>query len=120
MYAGLRRGWGFLKDGHPDTNFKKGCDTILFLTNSNPSEGEFKNRPDALGDEVWRIATGRHVRFHTVGLHNHAFALLAGMAKDSGGLYVHAQQVGDPAEPQDLDFWPEKKKKFEAERKRRK
>jgi hypothetical protein len=42
------------------------------------------------------------------------------MARDSGGLYVHFQQEGDTAEPQDLEFWPAKKKAFEEARKARK
>ena len=120
MFEGLKVAWTFLKDGNPDTNFKKGVDTIVFCTNGQPSEGELKNKPDRVRDEVWRISNGRHIRVHTVGIHNHAFALLKAMAKDSGGLYVHAQEKGDPAEPQDLDFWPEKKKAFEAARKKRK
>ena len=74
MYEGLAAGWGFLKEGHPDTNFKKGCDTLVFCTNGQPSEGEFKNRKDALRDEVWRISNARHIRVHAVGLQNHAFA----------------------------------------------
>ena len=52
-----------------------------------------------------------------MGLHNHDFELLKNIAKDTGGLYVHAQQAGDAAEPQDLDFWPKKKAAFETARK---
>ncbi|MFQ5845386.1 MAG: HEAT repeat domain-containing protein, partial [Planctomycetota bacterium] len=117
MYEGLRRGWGFLKDGDAKANFRKGCDTILFVTDGRPTSGALKDRADRLRDEVWRAATPRRLRIHTVGLYNHAFELLKQIAKDTGGLYVHAQEVGDPAEPQDLDFWPEKKKAFEAARK---
>jgi hypothetical protein len=73
-----------------------------------------------LRDEVWLVATLRNVRFHTVGIHNHQFDLLQAMARDSGGLYVHVQQAGDTAEPQDLEFWPAKKKAFEEARKARK
>ena len=120
MYEGLKAGWGFLKAGHADTNFKKGVDTLIFCTSGQPSKGELANRADRLRDEVWRVSNGRHVRVHTVGLHNHAFELLKAIAKDSDGLYVHVQQKGDPAEPQDLDFWPEKKKAFEAARKKKK
>lgn len=120
MYEGLKAGWGFLKEGHADTNFKKGVDTLIFCTSGQPSKGELANRADRLRHEVWRVSNGRHVRVHTVGLHNHAFELLKAIAKDSDGLYVHVQQKGDPAEPQDLDFWPEKKKAFEAARRQRK
>jgi len=120
MFDGLAKGWGWLKGGEPTTNFRKGADTILFATCSQPARGTHKNREDRIIDECWRIAVTRGVRFHVVGIHNHAFGLLKAMAKDSGGLYVHVQEADDPAEPQDLDFWPEKKKKFEAERKQRK
>ncbi|MHC4956966.1 MAG: HEAT repeat domain-containing protein [Planctomycetota bacterium] len=120
LYEALSGAWGFLKGGDPNTNFKKGADTIVFVTCGSPTAGKLKNRADRLADECWKIAMTRGVRFHTVGLHNHAFALMTAVAKDSGGLYVHAQQAGDPAEPQDLDFWPEKKKAFEAARKKKK
>jgi hypothetical protein len=42
------------------------------------------------------------------------------MAKENDGLYVHAQQDGDTVEPQDLEFWPDKKAAFEAGRKKTK
>ncbi|MHC4670776.1 MAG: VWA domain-containing protein [Planctomycetota bacterium] len=119
MYEGLKRGWGFLKGGDAATNFKKGCDTIVFTTDGRPTYGALAKRPDRLRDEVWRVAAARHVRFHAIGLHNHQFDLLQAMAKESEGLYVHAQQHGDTAEPQDLDFWPAKKKAFEASRKKK-
>lgn len=119
MYEGLKAGWGFLKEGNPDYNFNKGCETILFVTDGQVKDGELRNKPDRLRDEVWRVAKTRRMRVHTVGLHNHGFALCAAMARDSGSLYVHAQEHGDGAEPQDLEFWPEKKKAFEAERKKR-
>jgi hypothetical protein len=74
-------------------------------------------RSARLRDEVWLVATLRNVRFHTVGLHNHDYELLKAMARDSGGLYVHFQQAGDTADPQDLDFWPKKRKALEEARK---
>jgi len=117
MYEGLAAGWGFVKGGDPEANFDKGADTILFVTDGRPTHGELANRPERLSDECWRIAVTRHVRFHTVGLHNHQFDLLQAMARDSDGLYVHFQQAGDTAEPQDLEFWPKKKKAFEEARK---
>ncbi|HEX5137509.1 MAG TPA: vWA domain-containing protein [Planctomycetota bacterium] len=116
MYEGLAAGWGFAKGGL-DGNFDKGADTIVFVTDGRPTDGELANRPERLRDEAWLIATLQNVRFETVGLHNHQFDLLQAMARDSDGLYVHAQQFGDEAEPQDLEFWPEKKKAFEAARK---
>lgn len=119
MYEGLRAGWGFLKEGDPATNFKKGCDTLVFTTDGRPTHGSLANQPDRVRDEVWRVALARNLHVHAVGLHNHQFDLLQAMAKDSGGLYVHAQQHGDTAEPQDLDFWPKKKKAFEATRKKK-
>lgn len=117
MYEGLKRGWGFLKDGDAALNFKRGCDTILFTTDGRVTAGKLKDRADRLRDEIWRVASLRRLRIHTVGLHNHDFELMKNIAKDTGGLYVHAQQAGDAAEPQDLDFWPEKKAAFEAARK---
>lgn len=120
MYEGLRAGWGFLKDGDPATNFKKGCDTVVFTTDGRPTHGALAKQPDRVRDEVWRIALARAVHVHTLGLHNHQFDLMQAIAKDSGGLYVHAQQYGDTAEPQDLGFWPKKKKAFEEARKRKK
>jgi hypothetical protein len=119
MYEGLAAGWGFVKGG-AEGNFEQGADTIIFLTDGRPTHGELANRPERLRDEVWLVATLRNVRFHTVGIHNHQFDLLQAMARDSGGLYVHVQQAGDTAEPQDLEFWPAKKKAFEEARKARK
>jgi len=120
LFDGLARGWGFLKEGDADTNFKKGCDTLVFVTDGRPTAGRLKKLPDRIRDEVWRVAASRQIHVHAVGLHNHQFDLLQAMAKDSGALYVHAQQHGDPAEPQDLDFWPKKKKAFEQARKKTK
>ncbi|MHC4133490.1 MAG: vWA domain-containing protein [Planctomycetota bacterium] len=119
MYEGLKAGWGFLKEGDPATNFKKGCDTLVFTTDGRPTHGKLAKRPDRVRDEVWRVALARNLHVHAIGLHNHQFDLLQAMAKDTGGLYVHAQEHGDTAEPQDLDFWPKKKKAFEAARKKR-
>ena len=98
----------------------KGADTIVFVTDGRPTHGEMANRPERLRDEAWLVATLQDVRFETVGLHNHQFDLLQAMARDSGGLYVHAQENGDTAEPQDLEFWPAKKRAFEEARKARK
>ena len=120
IYDGLEKGWGWLKDGEAATNFRKGADTILFATCSNPTAGKHKNKPDRIADQCWRIAVTRGVRFQVVGIQNHAYEMLKSMAKDSFGLYVHMQPADDTAEPQDLDFWPEKKKKFESDRKKRK
>lgn len=120
MYEGLKTAWGFLKGGSVEANLEDGCDTIVFVTCGQPTEGELKDRPDRIRDEVWRASFLRRMTVHTVGLHNHAYDLLKSMARDSGGLYVHAQQAGDVAEPQDLDFWPAKKKAFEEARKQKK
>lgn len=120
MYEGLAAGWGFLKGGSLEANYEAGCDTLVFVTNGQPSAGEMKNKPERIQHEAWRVALLRKMTIHTVGIHNHAYDLLKGMAKDTGGLYVHVQQLGDAAEPQDLDFWPEKKKAFEEARKARK
>jgi hypothetical protein len=119
MYEGLKAGWGFLKQGDPAANFKRGCDTLVFTTDGRPTHGKLAKMPDRVRDEVWRVALARNLHVHAVGLHNHQFDLLQAMAKDSGGLYVHAQEHGDTAEPQDLDFWPAKKKAFEAARKKK-
>jgi hypothetical protein len=116
MYEGLAAGWGFVKGGL-DANFDRGADTIVFVTDGRPTDGELANRPERLRDEAWLIATLQNVRFMTVGLHNHQFDVLQALARDSGGLYVHVQQEGDEAEPQDLEFWPAKKKAFEEARK---
>jgi len=120
MYDGLKRGWGFVKDGHPDHNFKKGCETIIFLTDGKPTDGELIKRPDRIRDEAWRLTMVRGIRYYVVGIHRHSYELLKEMAKTSRGLYVHAQEPGIPDEPQDLDFWPEKKKAFEKAREKRK
>jgi len=120
MYEALRAAWGFLGNGNADKNFSSGCDTIVFVTDGLPTDGEMKNRPDRLRDEVWRATLLSRIRVHAVGLHNHAFELLKSAAKDTGGLYVHAQEHDDPAEPQDLDFWPAKKMAFEEARKAKK
>jgi hypothetical protein len=119
MYEGLAAGWGFVKGGL-DGNFEKGADTIVFVTDGRPTDGALANRPERLRDECWLIATLQNVRFETVGLHNHQFDLLQAMARDSDGLYVHCQEDGDVAEPQDLDFWPKKKKAYEEERRAKK
>jgi hypothetical protein len=116
MYEGLAAGWGFVRGGDL-ANFEKGADTIVFVTDGVPTAGEMSGRSARLRDEVWLVATLRNVRFHTVGLHNHDYELLKAMARDSGGLYVHFQQAGDTADPQDLDFWPKKRKALEEARK---
>ncbi|MGQ0615172.1 MAG: hypothetical protein ACT4PV_15675 [Planctomycetaceae bacterium] len=113
MYDAFKAAWGFLGNGNADKNFSSGCDTILFVTDGLPTDGEMKNRADRLRDEIWKATFLPRIRVHTVGLHNHAYELLKNAAKDSGGLYVHAQEQGDEAEPQDLEFWPAKKKAFE-------
>jgi len=119
MFEGLQAAWNFVADGHPTKNLDRGCDTIVFLTDGQPKDGALKDKPDRIKDEAWQVATIRNLRIHTVGIFNHAFALCQGLAKDSGGLYVHLQPDGDTAEPQDLEFWPEKKKAFEEARKKR-
>jgi len=119
MYAGLKAGWGFVKGGKPRPNFLKGADTIIFVTDGQPTFGELKDRPDRLRAEAWRVGVPRNLRIFTVGLYYHAYELLKGLAKDSGGLYVHAQPAGDTTEPQDLDFWPKKKKAFEEARRKK-
>ncbi|MFI5402409.1 MAG: vWA domain-containing protein [Planctomycetota bacterium] len=119
MYEALAAGWGFVKGGL-DANFDRGADTIVFVTNGRPSDGEMANKPERIRDEAWLVATLQNVRFETVGIHNHQYDLLQAMARDSGGLYVHFQQVGDVGEPQDLEFWPAKKKAWEAARKAQK
>ncbi|MHC4931502.1 MAG: hypothetical protein ACYTGV_04855 [Planctomycetota bacterium] len=119
MFEAFQAAFGFIRDAHPLHNFNKGADTILFVTDSFVKDGALANKGDRLRDEIWRVAVMRNIRVHTVGLHNHDFDLCKGIAKDCGGLYVHAQQEGDPAEPQDLDFWPEKKKAFEKSRRKR-
>jgi hypothetical protein len=116
MYEALSAGWGFVKGGL-DANFDKGADTIVFVTNGRPSDGELANKPERLRDEAWLIAILQNVRFFTAGIHNHQFDMLQAMARDSGGLYVHVQQEGDTAEPQDLEFWPKKKQAYEEARK---
>ena len=99
---------------------QKGVQVICFLTNGTPTGGAMKSRPERITGEVWAAAHERGIVVHTVGIHNHGYAMLQDMAKSNGGLYVHAQEEGDPAEPQDLEFWPDKKAAFEAARKKRK
>lgn len=117
MYEAFRTAWGFVADGNREKNFERGCETILFVTDGLPAHGELRNRPDRLRDEVWLASILPRLRVHCVGIHNHAFDLLKNVAKDTGGLYVHVQAPDDPAEPQDLEFWPEKKRAFEEARK---
>jgi hypothetical protein len=117
MYEAFRTAWGFLADGNREKNFERGAETILFVTDGLPAHGEMKNRPDRLRDEIWLASIPRRLRVHCVGIHNHAFDLLKNVARDTGGLYVHVQAPDDPSEPQDLEFWPEKKKAFEEARK---
>ena len=93
---------------------------ICFLTNGTPTGGEMKNRPERIMGEVWALAHERGIVVHTVGIHNHAYALLKDIAKQNNGKYVHAQEEGDAAEPQDLEFWPDKAAAYEAARKKRK
>jgi len=119
MGEALAASYSFVKGGI-DANFEKGADTIVFVTDGRPTHGEMANRPEGLRDEAWLVATLQNIRFDTVGLHNHQFDLLQAMARDSGGLYVHAQEHGDTAEPQDLEFWPAKKKAFEEARRAKK
>jgi hypothetical protein len=123
IYDGLDKGWGFVRDGHPDHNFRKGCETIVFLTDGKPTDGRFIKRPDRIRDEAWRVTMVRGMRYFVVGIHRHSYELLKEMAKTSRGLYVHAQEPGVVDEPQDLEFWPEKEKAFrkaQKEAKRRK
>lgn len=119
MFEGFDAAWNFVKGG-ATKNFTKGADTIVFLTDGQLRDGALKNREERLRDESWRVARTRGINVHVVGLHNHAFDLCKSLAEDGGGLYVHFQQAGDTAEPQDLDFWPAKKKAFEAARKKKK
>jgi len=112
MAAALGAAWGFFKSGDPDTNFAKGCDTIVFVTDGLPTAGAMTNKSEEIRDLAWQVGLPRSLRIHTVGLHNHAFRLMRWLAEDSAGLYQHAQQYDDTGEPQDLDFWPEKKRKF--------
>ena len=116
-YEAMRDGWGWLKDGQPAANFKRGIDTLILITDSAVKDGAFKDKADRVIDEVWRAAVPRNLVVHTIGLYNHDFALCSGIAKACGGLYLHAQPHDDGAEPQDLEFWPEKKKAWEAARK---
>jgi len=118
MYEGLKKGWGFLRDGHAGKNFKSGADTIVFVTDGALSDGELKNQPDRLKSECWRVALLRNLRIHAVGLYNHDFDLCRCIAWLCGGDYVHAQPHNDTAEPQDLDFWPAKKKAWQKKTKK--
>ncbi|MHC4955953.1 MAG: HEAT repeat domain-containing protein [Planctomycetota bacterium] len=117
LYEGLRAAWEF---GARKKPVKNGAQVICFLTVGKPTGGEFKDRPERIQGEVWKAAQGRGIVINAVGLHHHAFAMLKDFAKGSGGLYVHRQEEGDTVEPQDLDFWPAKKKAFEEARKKRK
>ena len=99
---------------------QNGAQVICFLTVGRPTGGAFKDRPDRVKGEVWAMVEERGIVLHAVGLHNHAFDLLKDFAKETGGLYVHFQQDDDTVEPQDLEFWPDKKAAFEAARKRKK
>ena len=114
MAAALGAAWGFFKSGDQAVNFTKGCDTIVFVTDGLPTAGAMTNKSEEIRDMAWRIGLPRALRIHTIGIHNHAFRLMQWLAEDSGGLYQHAQPFDDTAEPQDLDFWPEKKRKFKA------
>ncbi|MHC4449750.1 MAG: HEAT repeat domain-containing protein [Planctomycetota bacterium] len=117
LYEGLVAAWEFQADKRP---VQKGVQVICFLTNGRPTGGELKDRSDRIKGEVWAAAHGRGIVINTVGVHNHDFELLQDMAKENDGLYVHAQQDGDTVEPQDLEFWPDKKAAFEAGRKKKK
>ncbi|MEM8882651.1 MAG: VWA domain-containing protein [Planctomycetota bacterium] len=117
MWEGLEAAFDLQASKKP---VQQGVQMICFLTNGRPSGGQFKDRADRVSGEAWMRAQERGIVIHTVGLHNHAFALLQQMAKQSGGLYVHAQEEGDTVEPQDLAFWPDKKAAFEKARKKKK
>jgi hypothetical protein len=117
LYEGLKAGWDFQADKRP---VQSGAQVLCFLTNGKPTGGEFKNRPDRIRGEIWAVAHERGLVIHAVGIHYHDYPLLQDMAKENGGLYVHAQQHGDTAEPQDLEFWPDKKEEFEKGRKKKK
>jgi hypothetical protein len=117
LYEGMQAGFAFQSSKRPA---QLGAQVICFLTNGRPTGGEFKNRADRIKGEIWVAAQVRGVVVHAAGLHHHAFDLLKDMAKESGGLYVHMQQEGDTVEPQDLDFWPDKKAAFNSGRKKKK
>jgi hypothetical protein len=117
LYEGLMAGFAFQASKRP---VKLGAQVICFLTNGRPTGGEFKNRADRIKGEIWVAAQTRGVIVNAVGLHHHDFALLQDFAKASGGLYVHVQQEGDTVEPQDLNFWPDKKAAFNAGRSKKK
>lgn len=117
LYEGLAAAWEFQAAKKP---VQRGAQVICFLTNGRPTGGAFKDRADRIQGEVWAMAHERGIVVHTVGVHHHAFDLLKDMAKQSGGQYVHKQEQGDTVEPQDLEFWPDKKAAFEAGRKKRK
>ncbi|MHC4939900.1 MAG: HEAT repeat domain-containing protein [Planctomycetota bacterium] len=117
LYEGLVAAFEFQAAKKP---VQKGVQMICFLTNGTPTGGAMKNRPERIMGEVWSIAHERGIVVHTVGIHNHAYALLKDMAKWNNGKYVHAQEEGDAAEPQDLEFWPDKQAAWEAARKKRK
>jgi len=117
LYEGLMAGFAFQASKRP---VKHGVQVICFLTNGRPTGGEFKDRADRIKGEIWVAAQARGVIIHAVGLHNHDFALLQDFAKESGGLYVHVQQEGDTVEPQDLNFWPDKKAVFNYRRGKKK
>ena len=117
LYEGLRSAFEFGAKKKPVQN---GAQVICFLTVGKPTGGEFKDRPDRVKGQIWAMMQERGIVLNAVGLHNHDFALLKDFAKETGGTYAHRQQEGDTVEPQDLEFWPDKKAAFEAARKKRK
>ncbi len=117
LYEGLVAAFEFGAKKKPVQN---GVQVICFLTVGAPTAGEFKDRRDRVKGQIWAMMQERGIVLNCVGLHNHAFALLKDFAKETGGIYVHQQQEGDTVEPQDLDFWPDKKAAFEAARRDRK
>lgn len=66
--------------------WKKGPDEIVFITCNQPTQGELKDA-DVVAAAVGLKGRMRMVRIHTIGIESHPYAMLASIAKVTGGVY---------------------------------
>jgi len=101
IYGALKR--GFALDGVSDpsqiSNYKRGVDTIFFLTDGWPTWGKIawkkmgkrKENEDWVEDMMKVVLKWnklRKIKVHTIGIGDHATELLSKLAEECGGQYV--------------------------------
>jgi hypothetical protein len=88
IYDALKAAFRLAGLGASDRRYEVGVDTIFFLTDGNPTQGEILD-PERIRLEVRRWNRLRRIRVHVIGVGRDVKeSFLRGLAEDSGGQFV--------------------------------